>query len=80
MNKRGITGMVAAAAPTGFIHTVAAQENVDATQPDNKTSEQGPDVQQPLVENYAPVVTTPAPIIVQPAEKFLSELKAYPTF
>lgn len=77
---KGITAMMAAAALTGFIHTVAAQEIVEATQPDNKTSVQNPDMQKPLLETFAPIATTPAPVVVLPTEKFLSELKVYPTF
>ncbi len=80
MNKQGITAMVAAAALTVFIHAHAAQENVDATQLNNATSEQTPDAQKPLAETFAPIATTSGPVVVQPAEKFLSELKVYPTF
>ncbi len=80
MNKQGITAMVAAAALTGLIHAHAAQENIDATPRNDNMSEQNSVEQKPLIETFVPVATTPVPVIVQPAEKFLSELKVYPTF
>lgn len=81
MNKQWITAMLAAAAFTGFVQTIAAQENIDPTQPNDATSEQKTEAQKPLlVETFAPIAITPPPAVVQPAEKFLSDLKVYPTF
>ena len=80
MNKKWITAMVAAAAFTVFVQAHAERENIDTTQINNATSEQNTEAQKPLMETFAPIAITPAPAVVQPAEKFLSELKVYPTF
>ncbi|MBI3777369.1 MAG: hypothetical protein HY274_00360 [Gammaproteobacteria bacterium] len=80
MNRNRVVAMVAAAACAGFIHTLAAQDNVDVT-PNQGTSGQNISLEQkPPVETPAPVAMTPAQTFVPPAEKLLSEMKVYPTF
>ena len=79
MNKHRMTAMMAAVAFAGFMHALAAQENIDITPVDN-TSQQITSEQKPLVETPAPVATTPVQALAQPDDKLLSEMKIYPSF
>ena len=79
MNKHRMTVMVAAVAFAGFMHALAAQENIDITPVDN-TSQQNTSEQKPLAETPAPVTTTPVQALAQPDDRLLSEMKVYPSF
>ena len=72
--------MLAVVTLTGYIHTLAAQENSDANQLGSSIPEQNIVVPKPLVETSAPATATPAQADIPPAEKLLSEMKVYPTF
>jgi glucose/arabinose dehydrogenase len=79
MNKHRMTAMMAAVAFAGFMHALAAQENMDIAPADN-TSQQITSEQKPPEETPAPVVTTPAEALAQSNDKLLSEMKVYPSF
>ncbi|MBI3570410.1 MAG: hypothetical protein HY082_04805 [Gammaproteobacteria bacterium] len=79
MNKHRMTAMVAAVAFASFMHTLAAQENIDITPVDN-TSQLNASEQKPLAETPVPVATTPVQALAQPDDKLLSEMKVYPSF
>ena len=79
MNKHRMTAMVAAVTFAGFMHALAAQENIDITPVDN-TSPQNTSEQKPLTETPAPVATTPVQALAQSNNKLLSEMKVYPSF
>ena len=80
MSMKKIAAMLAVATLTGYIHTLAAQENADTIQHGSSIPEQNIVVPKPLVETSAPATAAPAPAHIPPAEKLLSELKVYPTF
>ncbi len=80
MNRNRVVAMVAAAACAGFIHTLAAQDNVDATTNKDASGQNLSPEQKPPVETPVPVAMTPTPTLVPPAQKLLSEMKVYPTF
>ena len=79
MNKHRMTAMVAAVTFAGFMHALAAQENIDITPVDN-TSQQNTSEQKPPAETPAPMATTPVQALAQRDDKLLSEMKVYPSF
>ena len=79
MNKHRMTVMVAAVAFAGFMHALAAQENIDIA-PVDTASQQNISEQKPLTETPAPVATTPVQSLAQSNDKLLSEMKVYPSF
>lgn len=74
-----ITALIAAVTIAGFVHSLAAQEKPDVNQTGNISapaiSEQEFIVEPALEENSAP-----AQVMVQTEDKFLSEMKVYPSF
>lgn len=74
-----ITAIIAAVTIAGFAHSLAAQEKPDVNQTDNVSppviSEQEFIVEPALEENNAP-----AQVMVQTEDRFLSEMKVYPSF
>ena len=79
MNKHRMTAMVAGVVFAGFMHALAAQENIDAAPADN-TSPPNTSEQKPAAETPAPVTSTPVQALAQPDDKLLSEMKVYPSF
>ncbi len=79
MNKHRMTAVAASVAFAGFMHALAAQENIDIAPVDN-TSQLNTSAQKPLAETPAPAVTTPAQALAQSNDKLLSEMKVYPSF
>ncbi len=79
MNRHRMTAMVAAVALAGFMHALAAQENIGNAPVDN-ASPQITSEQKPLTETPAPVATTPVQALAQSNDKLLSEMKVYPSF
>ncbi len=79
MNIHRITAMAMAVALAGFMHTLAAEENI-LTAPTNDTLQQNASEQKPETENAVSEMDMPAQTVSQPAENLLSELKVYPSF
>ena len=79
MKPDRITAIITAVAIAGFAHSLAAQEKPDINQAGNVSppaiSEQEFIVVPALEENNAP-----AQVTVQTEDRFLSEMKVYPSF
>lgn len=79
MNIHRITAMAMAVALAGFMHTLAAEEDI-STAPVNDTLQQNANEPKPETENALSEMDMPAQTVPQPAENLLSELKVYPSF
>jgi hypothetical protein len=79
MNTHRITTMAVAAAFAGFMHTVAAEENI-LTLPADDLLQQNVSEQKPETEILVPEFEMPAQTVAQPADNLLSDLKVYPSF
>lgn len=74
-----ITTFVAAIAIVGFAHSLAAQEKLDV----NQTGNISPPVaaeQELVVQPGLDETNAPAQVMVQTEDRFLSEMKVYPSF
>ena len=79
MKLNRITAIASAVVIASLTHSLAAQERLDVNQADNAT----PPViseQEFFVEYSLEETNTPAQVIVQTEDKFLSEMKVYPSF
>lgn len=79
MNTHRLTAMAMAVALAGFMHTLAAEENISATTA-NDAHQQNTAEQKPEAESVASEIEIPAQTLTQPADNLLSELKVYPSF
>ena len=79
MKLNHITAIASAVVIASLTHSLAAQERLDVNQADNAT----PPVisEQEFIVGAAPEEkNAPAQMIVQTEDKFLSEMKVYPSF
>jgi hypothetical protein len=74
-----IAAIIAAVTIAGFTHSLAAQEKPDVSQAGNVSP---PVVSEPefIVEPALEENNAPAQVMVQTEDRFLSEMKVYPSF
>jgi hypothetical protein len=79
MNTHRLTAMAMAVALAGFVHTLAAEENI-LTLPADDALQQNVSEQKPETEILISEFEVPAQTVSQPADNLLSDLKVYPSF
>lgn len=79
MNTHRLTAMAMAVALAGFMHTLAAEENISATTA-NDAHQQNTAEQKPEAEGTVSEMDVSAQTFAQPTDKLLSEMKVYPSF